>query len=206
MTDDAVARYVVFEGGEACGKSTQAARLATTLDAVLTREPGGTTIGARVRSLLLDPATVGLDDRSEALFMAADRAQHLAEVVVPALERGQHVVSDRSAYSSLAYQGFGRGLPIDELRRVSDWAMVGRWPDLVIVLDVPPGVAAARIERDLDRMERAGADFHERVAEGFRSLAASEPERLVVIDGTASIDEVEQRVRAVVRDRLELAR
>ena len=117
---------------------------------------------------------------------------------------GRHVVSDRSAHSSLAYQGFGRGLPIDEIRGISDWATVGRWPDLVIVLDVPVDVAAKRLDRDLDRMEQAGADFHARVAHGFRALAEAEPDRLVVVDGSASVDAVEQRVRAVVRERLEL--
>ena len=204
MADVVAGRFIVFEGGEACGKSTQAKRLADALDAVLTREPGGTVIGAQVRSLLLDPETKSLDARAEALLMAADRAQHLAEVVVPALEAGRHVVSDRSAYSSLAYQGFGRGLPLDEIRSLSDWAMAGRWPDLVIVLDVSVAVAATRLNRALDRMEQAGAGFHVRVGDGFRTLVAAEPERLVQLDGSVSIDEVAQRVRAVVRERLEL--
>ena len=197
-------RFIAFEGGEACGKSTQSGRLADGLDAVITREPGGTAIGARLRSLLLDPDTAELDPRAEALLMAADRAQHLAEVVRPALESGRHVVSDRSAYSSLAYQGAGRGLAIDEVRRISDWASVGVWPDLVVLLEVAPAVAADRLGSGLDRIEQLGDAFHRRVADGFRVLAAAEPDRWVVIDGAQTIEQVEMAVRAAVRDRLQL--
>ncbi len=197
-------RFIAFEGGEACGKSTQSGRLADGLDAVITREPGGTAIGARLRALLLDPDTAGLDRRAEALLMAADRAQHLAEVVRPALESGRHVVSDRSAYSSLAYQGAGRGLAIDEVRRISDWASVGVWPDLVVLLEVAPAVAAERLGSGLDRIEQLGDAFHRRVADGFRVLAAAEPDRWVVIDGVQTIEQVEMAVRAAVRDRLQL--
>jgi dTMP kinase len=197
-------RFIAFEGGEAGGKSTQSRRLADALDAIVTREPGGTAIGDRLRSLLLDPDTVGLDPRAEALLMAADRAQHLAEVVRPALESGRHVVSDRSAYSSLAYQGAGRGLPIDEVRRISDWASVGVWPDLVVLLEVPPAVAVERLGPGLDRMEQLGDAFHQRVADGFRALAEFEPDRWVVIDGAQTIEQVEMAVRAAVRDRLQL--
>ena len=197
-------RFIAFEGGEACGKSTQSGRLADRLDAVITREPGGTAIGARLRALLLDPDTAGLDRRAEALLMAADRAQHLAEVVRPALESGRHVVSDRSAYSSLAYQGAGRGLAIDEVRRISDWASVGVWPDLVVLLEVAPAVAAERLGSGLDRIEQLGDAFHRRVADGFRVLAAAEPDRWVVIDGVQTIEQVEMAVRAAVRDRLQL--
>jgi dTMP kinase len=197
-------RYIVFEGGEACGKSTQSALAADALDAVHTREPGGTTIGSEIRRLLLDPATIGLDSRAEALLMAADRAQHTAEIVAPALAAGRHVVSDRSAYSSLAYQGYGRGLPLDEVRQVSDWALQGRWPDLVVLLDVPLDVAGRRLDRVRDRMELEGSGFHARVADGFRALAAAEPERFVVLDGVAPIAEVTAAVRAALRERLEL--
>ena len=108
---------------------------------MLTREPGGTVIGARLRSLVLDPATEGLAPRAEALLMAADRAQHVAEVVEPALAAGRHVVTDRFAGSSIAYQGHGRGLPVDEIRGISQWATGGVWPDLIVLLDVPAAVA-----------------------------------------------------------------
>jgi dTMP kinase len=197
-------RFIAFEGGEASGKSTQARLLAEALGAVLTREPGGTTIGARLRELVLSPDTVGLDPRAEALVMAADRAQHVAEVIRPALRAGRHVVTDRYAGSSIAYQGHGRGLPVEQVRGLSHWAAAGCWPDLVVLLDVPSSVAAARLQRDLDRMEAEGADFHARVAEGFHHQAAAEPERWAVVDGRGDVDEVQAAVWAVVTDRLQL--
>jgi dTMP kinase len=194
--------FIAFEGGEATGKSTQARLLAEHLGAVLTREPGGTEIGARIRAILLDPARVELDARTEAMLMAADRAQHVAEVVRPALESGRTVVTDRYAGSSLAYQGFGRGLPLGEVRSLSAWATGDLWPDLVILMDVAPGVAASRLGRELDRLELAGDGFHERVADGFRQLAAADPGRWAVVDGDGAVDEVEARIRAVVTERL----
>ena len=197
-------RFIAFEGGEACGKSTQAALLATALDAVLTREPGGTTIGRSIRSLVLDPATVGLDARAEALLMAADRAQHVAEVVEPALAAGRHVVTDRFAGSSIAYQGGGRGLPSDEVRRLSEWATAGVWPDLIVLLEVPAAVADERLQRDLDRMEAEPRAFHDAVAASFREQAAAEPERWVVVDGTGTVEQVRAAVNAAVGDRLQL--
>ena len=197
-------RFIAFEGGEACGKSTQAALLATALDAVLTREPGGTTIGRSIRSLVLDPATVGLDARAEALLMAADRAQHVAEVVEPALAAGRHVVTDRFAGSSIAYQGGGRGLPSDEVRRLSEWATAGVWPDLIVLLEVPAAVADERLQRDLDRMEVEPRAFHDAVAASFREQAAAEPERWVVVDGAGTVEQVRAAVNAAVGDRLQL--
>jgi dTMP kinase len=194
--------FVAFEGGEAAGKSTQAARLARRLDAVLTREPGGTAVGAAIRRLLLDPATDGLDDRAEALLMAADRAQHVAEVVRPALDAGRHVVTDRYVGSSLAYQGYGRGLPLDQVRRLSAWATGGLWPDAVVLLDVPPTAAAGRRPDRPDRLEAAGADFHRRVGEGYRALAAADPGRWVVVDGTPGPDAVEAAVWAALARRV----
>ena len=197
-------RFVAFEGGEGCGKSTQARRLADALGAVATREPGGTAVGSRLREILLDPGTVDLADRAEALLMAADRAQHLAELVAPTLATGRHVVSDRSAYSSIAYQGYGRGLPIAEVRGLSEWAADGVWPDLVVLLEVPHDVASGRLTGGLDRMERLGDAFHRRVGEGFRELAAAEPDRWVVVDGTEPVDQVAAAVRGAVAERLQL--
>ncbi len=197
-------RFVAFEGGEACGKSTQAALLADALGAVRTHEPGGTPIGATLRALALSPDTVGLDARAEALVMAADRAQHVAEVVRPTLAAGRHVVTDRFAGSSIAYQGYGRGLPPEEIRRLSEFATDGVWPDLIVLLEVPAALSAERLGADLDRMESAGAEFHARVAAGFRRQADAEPERWVVIDGAASVDEVRVAVNAAVRERLQL--
>ena len=135
-------RYIAFEGAEACGKSTQAALLADRLGAVLTRETGGTAVGARLRAILHDNAVTNLSARAEALMTAADRAQHIVEVVTPALEAGQNVVSDRSLYSTLAYQGFGRQLPVEELKQINDWATAGRWPQLVVFLDTPEEMIA----------------------------------------------------------------
>ncbi len=189
-------RLIAFEGGEASGKSTQAARLAAERRAVLTREPGGTALGGAIRRLVLDPA-VSVSPWAEALLMAADRAQHVAEVIAPALARGDDVVTDRYIPSSLAYQGYGRGLDKSALHRISAWATGGVDADLVVLLDVPPAVAAARLE-GRDRMEAAGAEFHARVSEGYRALAADDPDRWVVVDGEGSVDEVAARVRDAV--------
>lgn len=191
-------RLVAFEGGEACGKSTQAARLADRLGAVLTREPGGTAIGEQVRAIVLDPGSVGMADRAEALLMAAARAQHVAEVIQPALEAGRHVVTDRWIGSSLAYQGYGRGLALDDVGALSRFATAGLDADVVVLLSVPAGVAAARQDEPPDRMEQAGDGFHARVAEGFDRLAAADPERWVVVDGVGTPDEVAERVARAV--------
>ncbi|MBV8387957.1 MAG: dTMP kinase [Acidimicrobiia bacterium] len=190
-------RLIVFEGGEASGKSTQAARLAAQLGAVLTREPGGTHTGKRIRELVLDPGAPAIAPATEALLMAADRAQHVAEVIEPALAAGTDVVTDRYVPSTLAYQGFGRGMDIDGLRRLSKDFADAVEPDLVVLLDVPASVAAERL-RGRDRMEAAGDDFHARVAEGYRALAGAEPHRWVVVDGAGSVDEVAARVRDAV--------
>ncbi|HVF31877.1 MAG TPA: dTMP kinase [Acidimicrobiales bacterium] len=191
-------RWIALEGGEGSGKSTQARLLAERLGAVLTREPGGTRVGERVRALLLDPTVVGLDARAEALLMAADRAQHVAEVVRPALAGGRSVVSDRSAWSSLAYQGHGRGLGVEAVRHVCDWATDGLWPDLAVLLDVPADERSARMQDPPDRMESAGVAFHAAVADGFRSLAAASPDRWAVVDGAGEVLEVFERVVAAV--------
>ncbi len=192
-------RFVVFEGGEGSGKSTQAARLAARLGAVLTLEPGGTEIGSRLREVVLGAVEIGegapgLAARAEALLMAADRAQHVAQVVRPALEDGRPVVSDRFSGSTLAYQGYGRGLDLDELRWLSSWAAEGLEPDLVVLLDVDQEVAAARRCRPRDRIEAAGDTFHQRVVAGYRALAQADPARWVVVDGSGTVDEVADRV------------
>jgi dTMP kinase len=197
-------RFIAFEGGEGCGKSTQSRRLAQHLDAVLTREPGGTVVGAQLRAILLDPATTGLSSRAEALLMAADRAQHVHEVVEPALAAGRHVVTDRFAGSSIAYQGYARGLDPDEVRRLSVWATGGVWPDLVVLLDLDHSVASTRLGSRPDRFEEEGADFHGRVTAGFRELATADPDRWVVVDGAGSVAEVADAVRAAVAERLQL--
>ena len=195
--------YIALEGAEGCGKSTQAAWLAADLDAVLTREPGATGVGSLIRGILLDPSNTSLQPRTEALLNAADRAQHHAEVIGPALESGQHVVSDRSVYSTLAYQGYGRRLDLDELRRLNDWALRGCWPDLAILVTVEPATLAERLStRNKDRFEREGTAFHTRVRRGFDALAAAEPDRWAIIDGNASARVVRQRIRKMVQKRL----
>jgi dTMP kinase len=198
----APARFIALEGGEGCGKSTQAARLATALDAVLTREPGGTTIGAVIRSVVLNPANTKLTDRAEALLYAADRAQNAAEVVRPSLAAGRDVVSDRSAWSSIVYQGHGRRMGVDEVRRLSDWAVAGCWPDLVVLLDIDPAVGAGRLQRAFDRLESAGDAFHARVRSGYLELAAADPDHWVVVDAGVPVEEVAAQVRKAVRARL----
>jgi dTMP kinase len=205
-------RFVVFEGGEGCGKSTQAALLAEHLGALVTRQPGGTELGARIREILLSAVpgehdtTPALDDRAEALLIAADRAQHVAQVIEPALAAGIDVVCDRYIGSSIAYQGHGRGLDIDIVRAVSGWAAGGLWPDLVVLLVVPDDVAAQRTGGARDRIEAAGAEFHARVAQGFLDQAADEPETWVVVDGTGTVDEVHERVLDAVDDVLGVRR
>jgi len=196
-------RYIALEGPEGCGKSTHAARLGAELDAVVTREHGGTRIGQLIRGIVADPANTDLTDKAEALLIAADRAQHLAELVGPALAAGRHVVSDRSAFSSLAYQGYGRGLPLETVRSVNDWAVGGRWPELVLLLEVSDEQLARRMRsRELDRFEREADSFHGRVASGFREMAAADPDRWVLIDADRPRDETAAAIRAAVRERL----
>lgn len=197
-------RFVVFEGGEASGKSTQAGLLAQRWGAELTFEPGDTEVGARLRAILLDPATGHLDPRAEALLMAADRAHHVATRIRPALMRGRDVVCDRFVGSSIAYQGYGRQLGADEVAALSAFAVDGLVPDLAVLLEVPPDVAAARLAGGgaLDRMEAAGDEFHQRVAEGYRELAAADPGRWAVVDGSGSVDEVAALVSTAVSARL----
>ena len=198
-------RYIVLEGSEGCGKSTHAARLGAELDAVVTRETGGTKIGALIRNVLHDPLNTNLVAKAEALLIAADRAQHLAEVVEPALAAGRHVVSDRSVYSSLAYQSYGRGLPYEMVSSVNDWALGGRWPDLVLLLRVPAEQLASRMERRvLDRFERESIEFHDRVSAGFLEMAGKDPDRWVLIDANRSHSDVAATIRAAVLDRLGL--
>jgi dTMP kinase len=192
--------FVAFEGGEGTGKSTQARLLAERLDAVLTHEPGATTIGMELRRLALGGQAGELDPRAEALVMAADRAQHVAEVIAPALAAGRHVVTDRYYYSSLAYQGYGRGLPLDGVRALSVFAGAPE-ADVVVLLTVPPVVRATRLGGDLDRIESAGDAFHSRVEEGFLALAAADPARWVVIDASGSVDEVADAVWSALEGR-----
>jgi dTMP kinase len=169
---------------------------------VSTREPGGTETGERLRSLLLDPSLPPLDRRAETLLLLAARAQHVAEVVAPALAAGRHVVCDRFSGSTIAYQGYGRGLDPGELARLSTWASAGIEPDRVVLLRTSAAVAADRLARrahDRDRLEGEGADFFRKVDDGYAALAAADPVRWRVVDGSGTIDEVATRVAEAAR-------
>ncbi|WP_089252809.1 dTMP kinase [Asanoa hainanensis] len=188
--------FVVFEGGEGSGKSTQVAALADALraegrDVVVTREPGATEIGRRIREMVLEGDSE-LSPRSEALLYAADRANHVATVVRPALARGAVVVSDRYVDSSLAYQGAGRTLPVEEVSWLSSWATGGLKPDLVVLLDIEPtvGLSRAAARGAHDRLETEALSFHERVRYAFLDLAAGDPRRYLVLDATRPADEI----------------
>lgn len=193
--------FIAFEGGDASGKTTQARRVANQVQAVFTREPGGTPVSESLRSMLLDHK-LGLALRTEALLMAASRAQLVHDVIRPALERGQHVISDRFLGSSLAYQAYGRGLDLDAVRGLSMFAVDGTLPDLTVLIDVPIEQSLARLGAERDRFEREDAAFHERVRRGYLALAADDPEGWAVIDGTGSLEEVAASVDAVLGERL----
>jgi dTMP kinase len=198
--------FVVLEGGDASGKSTQARLLAGRLraggrDVVETFEPGATEAGAAIRMLLLD-GDGPVDPTAEALLLAADRAQEVADVIRPALARGADVVSDRFVPSSLAYQGVGRGLGVEKVEKLNRWATGGLEPDLVVVLDIDEAVAASLRAGPGDRLERAGDEFHAAVREAYRRLAAERA--WIVLDGNAEVEVVGARVWEVVRDRFGL--
>jgi dTMP kinase len=207
--------FIAFEGGDGNGKSTQSRLLADWLradqghDVVLTREPGATPVGVRLREVLLGHGP-DLGARAEALLFAADRAHHVTSVVRPALERGAIVVTDRYIDSSVAYQGAGRELDGVEVARISRWATDGLAPELTVLLDVDPMIGKARRERDAartgeDKLESLPEDFHNRVRSRFLDLARREPHRYLVVDAGLSVDEIQQLVRRRVRDILPIS-
>jgi len=197
---------LAFEGGEGCGKSTQVPLLAQWLrerghPVRTTFEPGDGVLGQAIRSIVLDPANTELSDRAEALLYAADRAQHVATTIGPALLAGQIVITDRYVDSSLAYQSAGRGQPFAEIALLSAWATEGLVPDLTVVLDVPieVGLARARGRAAADRLEAESHAFHERVRRTFLSLAAADPGRYLVLDGVSSSESLAGRIAARVK-------
>jgi dTMP kinase len=198
--------FLVVEGMDGAGKSTQIDRLARWLTEVgsppvVTREPGATAIGERIREILLDPASAAMDPRTEALLYAADRAQHAAEVIRPALAAGRVVISDRYVDSSLAYQGLARGLGVERILDLNMWATGDLLPDLVILLDVAPELARAR-SGATDRIELEDEAFHRRVADAYWALARTYPERFATVDASAPPDAIEAEIRRHVEQRL----
>ena len=202
----AAGRFITFEGGEGCGKSTQIRLLADRLRAagnevLLTREPGGTALAEKIRSLVREESDDPPNSRAETLLFVASRAQVVENVIRPALASGTWVLCDRFADSTFAYQGYGRGLDLEELKRINSFATGGLEPDMTILLNVSPEVSAKRMRAreaatntDADRMEKAGDGFHARLRQGFLELAAAEPERFAVIQADGSVEEVEEAV------------
>ena len=202
-TEPSAGLFVVFEGGEGGGKSTQVQRLVTVLEGfgrevVATREPGASRIGPAVRALVLDPIYTGLSPRAEALLYAANRAEHVSEIIGPALERGAVVISDRFVDSSLAYQGAGRPLEAATVGLINTWATDGLLPDLTVLLDIDPQVGLRRAGAEPDRLEAEPLEFHQAVRRGFLDLAAREPERYLVLDAALPPDDIS----AIVADRV----
>lgn len=205
MIDETSGLFVVLEGGEGAGKTTQLGLLEQWLSqsghrVVRTREPGGTEVGERIRALVLDHGQGEVDPRTEALLFAASRAAHVSQKIRPALNAGAVVLCDRYIDSSLAYQGAGRGLGVEDVAQVNAWATEGLEPDLTVVLDVDPVVSAQRrAARDGgaagDRIESADVAFHTALREAFLDRAAAAPDRYLVLDGTAAVESIHQAVR-----------
>jgi dTMP kinase len=198
---------IAFEGGEGSGKTTQARLISIWLrelgyDVVTTHEPGATKVGMRLRALLLDTAHTGMSPKAEALMYAADRAEHVASVISPALDRGAIVITDRYVDSSLAYQGAGRNLPVEEIARFNWWATGGRVPDLTVLLDMDPMAGLSRRARSADRLEAEPADFHLRVRAGFRALAQADPARYLVLDADRPPEEITRDIQNRIRGML----
>ena len=195
--------FITLEGIEGSGKSTQAARLrdhlvARGFDVVVTREPGGSPIGEQIRRILLDPSNKKMVPLAELFLYEASRTQHVAEIIAPALKAGKCVICDRFFDASTAYQGAARGLDTAAVGRLNLLATGGIKPDLTLVLDLPADVGLKRLGRSLDRLESEGLAFHRRVREGYLEAAAAESDRIKVVDGSGSIDDISLRIAQVV--------
>ena len=196
--------FITFEGGEGCGKSTQIAALKARLEAigktvVQTREPGGTALGESVRSLLQhDDAGQGMSPKAELLLFAASRAQHVRELIAPAIAQGQIVLCDRFLDSTTVYQGVARAIDSKKVDTINQFAIGDTKPDLTILIDLPPEIGLARVharsDGQLDRMEKEAIEFFQAVRQGYLDLAKSEPKRFLVLDGSQSIEDLETQI------------
>ena len=198
-------KFIVLDGTEGCGKSTQARLLYDRLsrdrggdNVLLARDPGTTRIGEQVRAILLDPAHGEMNMRAEMLLYMAARAQMMAEVILPALERGKTVISDRFVSSTLAYQVGGDGLTPEEIRAVAETAISGRWPDLTVLLDLPAAASLARVKRAKDRIEQRPMEYHERVRQNYLSQAAADPAHYRIVRADREVEAVAADVWAAV--------
>ena len=201
---DLQGKFIVFDGGEGCGKSTQSRLLKQSLETqghkvLLVRDPGSTRVGEMVRSILLNPDHIEIAMRCEMLLYMAARAQLMAESILPALKQGQVVISDRFVSSTLAYQLGGDGLTADKIRAVAEIAIHGRWPDLTILLDMSPDQSQARMTRAKDRIEQRPMEYHERVRQNYLAQAAAQPERYRVINSNRPVPLVQADVLEAVR-------
>ena len=201
--------FITFEGLDGCGKSTQMELLATALRergyvVLVTREPGGTALGESIRDLLLDPRHHGMSTRAEALLYAAARAHLVEQVIRPALDDGQVVLCDRYLDSSLAYQGYGRGLGTDDIISLNVWGTECLFPDLTLFLDLDDSVRSTRVAAVPDRLEAEDDEFHQRVAEGYRTLLTLHRHRIRRVEARGTEAEVQARVRALIEEELEL--
>ena len=190
--------FVVFEGGDGAGKSTQVKQLTEKLiklneTVVLTREPGGTELGKKIREILLDQNEFEVSPRMEALLFAADRSINMSQIIKPALEKGNVVIADRHIDSSIAYQGVGRGLGAQTIEEISRWAVQGIVPDLTVLLDVDANTGQSRLQTK-DRLDRESTDFHTKVNQAFRDLAKAYPDRYIVIDAAKPVEEISDLV------------
>ncbi|WP_255298607.1 dTMP kinase [Brevibacillus dissolubilis] len=205
--------FITVEGGDGAGKTTVLALLKAFLDEhqvdnILTREPGGIEIAEKIRSVILDPAHTAMDPRTEALLYAAARRQHLVEKVIPAVNAGKVVLCDRFVDSSVAYQGYGRQIGVEDILSINQFAVEEWEPDLTLYFDIPPEVGLARInankEREVNRLDLEANDFHYRVHEGYRQLAQRFPDRIVIINANQPIEAVTADAKDILRQRLSL--
>ena len=204
--------FLTFEGVEGGGKTTQARLLAEALrerghTVLITHEPGGTEVGKVLRRLVLEPTDAPLATEAELLLLLADRAQHIREVILPGLRANAVVISDRFMDSTLAYQGYGRGIPLDLVRRLNSFASQACLPDFTVLLDVPVQVGLRRASQcrgvaEVDRFEAQALDFHHRVQAGFMTVARENPQRVYVIDADQSIEPIHQKILSIVLERI----